>query len=346
MPRKKQDLSRTVKKKEVVAISPEKYSALVTTQLKNLGRKVKFYKCCACGSFSDEPKNFIQCYSSLCNGNEHYLPYCKDCINSLFENFLDNLKEEKQALQRTCMMLDIYYNEKILESMKTRNKDRIITMTDYISKVNSQTQKTYGDTIAEELKVQKALETASNEKKVAKKESEYANHKKFWGEGFSFSEYDYLQTRYEEWISRNECKTQAQETIFKTISLIEMQILKAIQNGEKVDNLYKQLNDYMGSANIKPNQKNDNAFADNQCFGTLIEKFEQTRPIPESKPSEIEKYISVWFLGHLCKMLNIKNKWSDLYQEEISKYTCSPPDYKDTDISELSYEDIFGSDGQ
>lgn len=180
MPRPKQDLTKTVRKKEVYAITPEKYSALVTTQLKNQDRKIKFYKCCACGYFSDDTKNFVECYSSLCNGNEHYLPYCKDCINSLLENFLDNLENEKQALQRTCMMLDIYYNEKILESMKERNKNRVVTMSDYISKVNSQTQKTYGNTIAEELKIQKALETASNQKKFAKKDAEYSEHKKFW----------------------------------------------------------------------------------------------------------------------------------------------------------------------
>ena len=69
----------------------------------------------------------------------------------------------------------------------------------------------------------------------------------------------------------------------------------------------------LGSANLKPVQNNDNALADSQSFGTLIKKFEEEKPIPEPDPEwkdvdGIVKYITVYFLGHLCKMIGIKNK--------------------------------------
>ena len=63
-------------------------------------------------------------------------------------------------------------------------------------------------------------------------------------------------------------------------------------------------------------------------FGTLIKKYENEEPIPEPLESWtnadwIRKYVVVWFLGHMCKMMGINNPYADEYEEEIKKYTVS-----------------------
>ena len=100
-------------------------------------------------------------------------------------------------------------------------------------------------------------------------------------------------------------------------------------------NAYQNL---LGSANIKPNQTNENALADQNTFGTLIQKWETEKPIPEPDPEwkdvdGILKYISTWFLGHLCKMMGVKNSYSKLYENEMKKYKVEKPQYED-DVNE------------
>ena len=167
----------------------------------------------------------------------------------------------------------------------------------------------------------------------------------FWGMGFAPDDYVYLNNKYDDWTSRHECKTKAQESIFQKICLMELQILKAAQKGDKIDGLMKSFNDLLGSANIKPVQNKDNSLADQNTFGTLIQKWENEKPIPEADPEwadvdGIKRYISTWFLGHLCKMLRIKNSYSDLYDEKIAKYTVEKPVYEED--AEMSFDDIFG----
>jgi hypothetical protein len=128
---------------------------------------------------------------------------------------------------------------------------------------------------------------------------------------------------------------------------MELQITKTIQKGEKTDGLIRAFNDLLGSANIKPVQNKDNSLADQNTFGTLIQKWENERPVPEPEPEwedvdGIGRYIMTYFLGHLCRMLKFNNRYAQLYEEEINKYTVEKPRYDD-DL-ETSFDDIFGQE--
>ena len=97
--------------------------------------------------------------------------------------------------------------------------------------------------------------------------------------------------------------------------------------------------------NITQNKTKDNTLAEQNTFGTLIRKWENERPIPE--PDEewkdvdgIVRYITVYFLGHLCKMMGIKNSYSRLYEEEMAKYKVEKPEYEDDD--EALFDAVFG----
>ena len=88
--------------------------------------------------------------------------------------------------------------------------------------------------------------------------------------------------------------------------------------------------------------------ADNQTFGTLIDKWENTRPIPKIDPEleDVDKiglYLDVFFKGHLAKMMGMKNGLSRLYDKFIKKYTVTKPEYEDEDDSEALFDAIFGT---
>lgn len=104
----------------------------------------------------------------------------------------------------------------------------------------------------------------------------------------------------------------------------------------------------MGSAQIKPNQTNDNALAETNTFGTLIQKQEEEEPIPEPSPEwqdvdGIGKYFRVWVLGTLLKMFNLKNPYQDEFDEEFEQYTAHKPETNEDDATDTSLrETIFG----
>ena len=115
----------------------------------------------------------------------------------------------------------------------------------------------------------------------------------------------------------------------------------------------KQLNDayikLLDSAKLQPKQNAGDTTAENQTLGTLIDKWENTRPIPEvdeelKDVDKIGKYISVFFFGHLCKMIGVDNDYSRQYNEYMKKYTVEKPEYTEDDADEAIYHAMFGGD--
>jgi hypothetical protein len=140
-----------------------------------------------------------------------------------------------------------------------------------------------------------------------------------------------------------------EEAVIRQICMLEVTINREAAAGKPINNHVNSLNNLLGSGNFKPVQrKSDSALdADIEAvpFGVWIRKIENTRPIAEPDPElndvdNIIKYISVWFFGHLCKMLKINNKYSRLYEDEMAKLRVERPEYEGEDEEDI-FEDIF-----
>lgn len=82
-------------------------------------------------------------------------------------------------------------------------------------------------------------------------------------------------------LQRYQCENKSQELLFKRICFKELEIDKAQKEGKDTKELDATLQNLMGSLNIKPSQKTSNALTDNLTFGQLIDKWEQSYPVPE-----------------------------------------------------------------
>ena len=303
-----------------------------------------------CGKrFSRQKDNFSYSQSPYFKGNNSYLPICKSCIDSVTEQYAENLGSQDEAIKRTALHWDMYVSDSLLSSTKKIDADRS-RVSCYIKdcNLNQNAGKTY-DTYLDEQ--QSSAINSIEEFEELKNDKSFkitSSTIKFFGLGFSESEYEWLLTQYKDWTARHECKTKAQEELFKNISIAQLNIQKAIQSPSgKVDAAMDTFQKLLGSANIKPTQTNDNALADQNTFGTLIQKWEVEKPIPEPEPEwkdvdGIIRYISVWFLGHLCKMMGIKNSYSKLYEDEMLKYKVQKPQYEDDD--EILFDNLFNGD--
>ena len=280
-------------------------------------------------------------------------PICKKCIMAMVEqreNENDPPNETRESVQKVLKLLDKPYLEDIyakcikgaLDGVGEKQKQSPFGT--YITSILGFPQ--YKDMTYADSKFGDAGDTA-DEVKLNQKTIKAA--KKRFGSGYSDEEYMFLENEYQDWIGRYECNTKAQEEVFENLALNKLLRKRALAAGKPIKDLDAQYQSWMDTGNLKPKQNNMDAFSDAQTFGTLIQRYEETRPLPEVAPElkdvdGLGKYINVFYLGHLAKMLGIKNDYAQQYEEEIGKYTVVPPEYtEDGEIDDgIDWNDILG----
>ena len=307
--------------------------------------------CSKCGTaFPKRKGNFYVNYGGLYKG-VGTLSICKKCIEDLYKDYYSQCKDARSAVRQMCRKLDLYWNDELFDTLFKVSPTRTI-MSHYISKVATlkYAGKSYDDTLAEEgtmwdfgdevTEEELPEQDSSNVKpqKVSRKIS------RFWGSGYSPEMYLSLQERYEYWISKFPDGYEIDigtEALIRQICSLELDINKARAEGKSVDKNVNALNNLLGSANLKPVQKKQDDIDDNlnnTPMGVWLYRWENKRPLPENyNPSKILKYMFTW-MGHLCKMMGIKNSYEELYQEEINKYKVDPPEFEgDEEDSFMEY---------
>lgn len=286
-----------------------------------------------------------------------YLPFCNTCVEEMYNNYVEKLRSREMAMRRICMKLDLYWNKQVFELVERTSPNRSI-IRNYIGKLNivKYLNKTYDDTLAEEAeaKDKDRLETApsplaadSIDENELDSESSSINPEliNFWGGGFNKSFYEELESRYNEWTGGKEISDPTEKALYKQICILEATINRDTAMGKAIDKSVNALNSLLGSMNLKPTQKKEDAetIYDKTPMGVWIKRWEDNDPVPESKPSGLVKYITVWFLGHLCKMAGIKNSYCKMYEDEIAKIRVEHPEYEEEDDEDM-LNDIFGGD--
>nr|DAV63251.1 MAG TPA: hypothetical protein [Caudoviricetes sp.] len=298
-----------------------------------------------CGKIYDVRKgNFSKTKSQWYMGNDGYLPWCNECREKMFEFYVKKYNDEDEAIDRLAMMFDTYVNDKLLDASE-HSVASALKINTYMGRLNIRqyADKSYDDVIDQKKKDALAAGDTKGTKVTQKMI-------RFWGDGFDERDYLFLEDHYQNWITRQECKTVSQETLFKQIAKAELNSEKAYATGDtkKIKEATDNLLNLMTSANVKPNQTNDNALAESNTFGTLIQKWEEEEPIPEPAPEwqdvdGIGKYFRVWVLGTLLKMFNLPNPYQEEFDKEMERYTAHKPSTTEDDSADGSLrETIFG----
>lgn len=161
----------------------------------------------------------------------------------------------------------------------------------------------------------------------------------------------FLENEYQDWITRYECNTKAQETIFERLAFKKWEINKATKAGQNTKDLDRTYTELLSSINILPRQNSGNALTDSLTFGQLIEKWELEKPIPTPSKEfqdcdNIGKYLRVFFTGWLAKAVGLKNSLSQECEEYIEQYKVSKPEFQEEGNSSDIYGTLFGNDGE
>lgn len=300
--------------------------------------------CRKCGtSYGRLKGNFPVSYGFLYKG-QGYMPYCRDCIDKMYDAYYMVCKDSRIATRQMCRKLDLYWSESIYQFAELRAANRSM-MTAYIARANSGSfaGKSYDDTLNEEGALWSSLSPGADVSVTGQNasiESEEAIDPElvdFWGADYSPEFLLKLDKRYKGWTAGQEDLEPAAISLFKHICILEETIAIDSAAGRPFDKNLNTLNGLLGSLNMKPVQKKDDAGGgnvDNAPMGVWIRRFENERPIPEPDPElkdvdKIVRYIQVFFLGHLAKMLGKTTVYSKMYEEEIARLRVENPELSD-----------------
>ena len=318
------------------------------------------YQCSRCGStFKRLRANFPGSQSMLYKGNGGFLPVCNHCIEELYQHYKERLGD-KEAIRRLCMKFDIYWSNELYDMISKANtiNSRIKP---YISRANliQFTGKTYDDTLDEESAAIsmaarptiQIVSDSSDQSELAETIEVSKEVMDFWGAGFSPEVYCELESRYKKWTEDVPKPVESgAEALYRQICILEVTITRNAIAGKPIESTVNTLNTLIGSVNAKPVQRKqdeqvDGAF-DSSPFGVGIKMLENIRPVSDPLPEladvdGVVKYITTWLLGHLCKMLGIKNRYCKLYEDEIARIRVDRPELAEEDDEDL-FNDIFG----
>lgn len=319
-----------------------------------------YFKCTCCGkSYKGQKGNFLVTNSVLYRGNDGYLTICKNCGEKYYAQLVGfYCNNEAHAMEHLCHQFDWFYSAEAL-SMSGSSKTQMASPSMYSSKMNMALIQKVGTTYFDTIKIRneksgiingsdelpEAQFDESGELIEAPIDPELIRN---FGYGYTRDEYEFLEQEYTDWITRYECRTKAQEELFKCLCMAHLTIQRVQKNGDakglaEATKMYQEL---MQSANIKPNQSKDDAFVESNTFGTLIKMYENEKPIPEPEEAwkdvdNIRKYYNVFFLGHLCNLLHVKNDSETEYRRVMEEFTVKPPVYEGDGMDETSLLDKY-----
>lgn len=319
--------------------------------------------CTRCGTEYPHRKGYFPVsYAQLYKGIG-YIPICRTCIEDMYSTYLSQCNSAKNAVRQMCRKLDLYWNENAFDTVARKSTTKSM-MSQYISKINtvSLAGKSYDDTMLEDGTLWNfisdpvggvlpvgATDGAQTDEEQEPEISDAV--KAFWGSGYSANMYQELEQRREYWMSRFPSDYDMDigtEAIIRQICSLELDINRDRAAGRSVEKSVNALNTLLGSMNLKPVQKKQDE-ADlglaSTPLGVWLHRYENERPLPEidndlKDVNGIKKYVFTW-MGHLCKMLGLKNAYSDLYEDEIERLRVLRPEY-DGDDDELVMSELTG----
>lgn len=322
--------------------------------------------CVKCGKeYSRRKGYFPVSYAALYKGLG-YIPVCGTCIDSMYESYLSQCNNARDAVRQVCRKLDLFWSDAVYDRAEKKSTTRSV-MLQYIIAINTVTYagKSYDDSLASEGTLWSfAPEIDQSDIPITSTDGINGGQSTpdevspdvvaFWGSGYTPNMYRELEQRRAYWMSELpdgvnvDIGTQA---IIRQICSLELDINRDRQAGKSIEKSVTALNTLLGSANLKPVQKQqenlDSSMA-NTPFGVWLYKWENKRPLPEIDESlkdvnKIRRYIFTW-MGHLCKMLGLKNGYAKMYEDEVARLRVDKPEYDGDDDEAFMTELMIGGD--
>lgn len=265
-------------------------------------------------------------------------PICKYCLVNMIID--ENGIVTESGFKKVLSYLDIPFFPdsfaKVSESAKIKN-----IIGDYKKRLN--TRKEYKES---DLRYADSVRFESEHKVMLQAERDYEQDeslKVFWGEGYTATEYKFLQNAYDRLVEADEGDMDfVKEINYQNLAILQLTNKKCLAEGntkgakESMDSISR----ICGDCDIKPTQRKE-SHSNSGAFSIFIKKIEDEDPIPRweedlGKIDKLKKLLTIFFFGNLARALEIHNPMEDEFENEMAKYTV------DIDEDIESWDDIDG----
>lgn len=218
------------------------------------------YKCSTCGKrYKRQESNFAFSQSALYNGNDHRLNTCNECLDKIFNMYVEKLGDEDEAIKRLCEKFDFYFNDVAWGGARHINAENPKTRV-FIKNLNlSQYKgKTYDDYLEEQKQVvieseDDLIELKNNGTSVTKAMLER------WGMGLEAQDILDLEAHYRQLIKQNPNIDSNQAIFIRDLCFTKVLQMKAFKenNSQDYDRASKTYRELWKASGLKVSQEVD-----------------------------------------------------------------------------------------
>lgn len=203
------------------------------------------------------------------------IPWCFSCIKDKYDEFYKKYEDSKKSMYELCRFLDIPFVLNIYEIAKSRWQESGVELFQgYITYYSSVGWKKAGITFMDSDKIEN-LDKPDNDYTSEDVDKELIFK---WGEGFSPSDYIYLENELAECEKTLKCDTWAESTLLREICIKKLEVRNRRKQGSDTKDVLKELQELMKTCAIDPAKTMTNSSKSLDTFGEWIKDIEQYSP--------------------------------------------------------------------
>ena len=255
-----------------MTVAPKK-TATKTRVKKTVNKEIPRTKCTMCGEMKRDVEDYYKSNSEIFkSNNDSRMCICKDCVGILFDNFKKRYDADITAIYEMCRTLDVYFSKKVYEIAVEQSEKTNSTISGiYFQKVNSLPQ--WSDKTFEQ-----SDKLTQEDENVDKYDSD-EDLTLFWGNGFTFEDYKFLEVELASWKSTHKCDNRAEEVLLREICIKILEIRKLREDKLPTSKDQKDLQDLMKTASVDPAKANiASAGKSVDAYGVWIKDIEDYSP--------------------------------------------------------------------
>jgi hypothetical protein len=278
------------------------------------------YRCFRCGS-----SRFLSDFYGVGDWTLPYVPICKQCVQELYEEYVNESNNPYDALYKFCGNFGLYYDtglaKGVISAALERDADAYKIIGAYLKGLTlvQYRGKTFLDS---DVLGKKGLEDDAETQALIN--AARSNIGK-WGAGYSKEDYARLNELYSMWSSGTPQETVTQVSLTKDLCKIDLQLEKSTTGGKDTKALLDQKQSLIKSLAIDPqtllkNRQDNEAI---ECFGSWIAEIEKT------SPAEYLDDPDVYF-----DVNGIEKYWDNHIKRPLKNLLLGTKDFPDVNIEE------------
>ena len=254
-------------------------------------------------------------YNSWSNFSDGKVPYCKKCLQKIFEYYKNETNSEKTAAYFTLMKIDTPLIDEIFNSVV--NKKGSFNLSTYMSELqkrdsNKDIWQDFSGTDIE-------LKDISEVKTIAERKKELDELEKKWGLQDCIEDYDFLEETFNRYTNNIKFVNPQQEDLYKDLCRDRLLLRKINDNRyggeETIDKVQNRISKTMSTLKLDQFEKQVEKSEIEKILEKQIWEIENTEPAEVVNPDEYKDF------------LNIESEWGNHILRAVKNLIVGSKDY-------------------